>query len=542
MGRRMSFVCLVAALAAFVSPLCAAGGQPRNVILFGWDGAQREHVDQCLARKELPNLQELIDRGRYVKIDVEGTTDTKAGWSQILTGYYPEVTGVYSNGRYQPVPQGLSIFERLEKQFGTDDFVTVAVIGKKAHCGEINPPQKIRLDEEEAQQQKQAAKKNKKKQAQKDAVQPGAGKKPKGRIVEENGVQYRVIPGSPYYGMHKALEVWEFGLMKDAKVGTRAIELLEKYKDKPFFFFVHFAEVDHAGHQKGENSEEYNDALISNDLWTGKIMDRVRELGLADKTQFCVTADHGFNEDGKGHSFAPYVFLATNNRAVSRDGRRQDVAPTILEAFGVDLTACQPRLDGISLTKPDNRPAAKLGPAKAPKKAAQKADESVDLDRRPDVVFVPTPPEVVEKMLELAQVTKDDILYDLGCGDGRIPVTAAKKYGCRAWGYDIDPRRIKESLENVEQSGVGDLVTIERKDIFTLDLSGANVITLYLLPSLNVKLIPQLEKLKPGSRIVSHDFSMKGVTPDKVVNVEGNDSGIDHTVYLWTTPLKKEQP
>ncbi len=157
-------------------------------------------------------------------------------------------------------------------------------------------------------------------------------------------------------------------------------------------------------------------------------------------------------------------------------------------------------------------------------------------------MFVPTPPEVVEKMLELAQVTKDDILYDLGCGDGRIPVTAAKKYGCRAWGYDIDPRRIKESLENVEQSGVGDLVTIERKDIFTLDLSGANVITLYLLPSLNVKLIPQLEKLKPGSRIVSHDFSMKGVTPDKVVNVEGNDSGIDHTVYLWTTPLKKEQP
>jgi hypothetical protein len=542
MGRRVSFVCVVAALAAFVSPWCAAAGQPRNVILFGWDGAQREHVDQCLARKELPNLQKLIDQGRYVKIDIEGTTDTKAGWTQILTGYYPEVTGVYSNGRYQPVPQGLSIFERLEKQFGTDDFVTVAVIGKKAHCGEINPPRKVRLDEEQAQRQKQAARKNKKQQAQKDAVQPGAGKKPRGRIVEEDGVRYRVIPGSPYYGMHKALEVWEFGLMQDAKVGTRAIELLEKYKDKPFFFFVHFAEVDHAGHQHGENSKEYNDALISNDLWTGRIMDKVRELGLADKTQFYVTADHGFNEDAKNHSFAPYVFLATNNRAVSRDGRRQDVAPTIMEAFGLDLGVMQPPLDGISLTKPDNRPAARLGPAKAPRKAARRTDESVNLDRRPDVVFVPTPPEVVEKMLELAQVTKDDIVYDLGCGDGRIPVTAAKKYGCRAWGYDIDPRRIKESLENVEKNGVGDLVTIERRDIFTLDLSGADVITLYLLPSLNVKLIPQLEKLKPGSRIVSHDFSMKGVTPDKVVNVEGNNSSIDHTVYLWTTPLKKEQP
>jgi hypothetical protein len=541
MGRRVSFLCVVAALAALVSPLYAAAGQPRNVILFGWDGAQREHVDQCLARKELPNLQKLIDQGRYVKIDVEGTTDTKAGWSQILTGYYPEVTGVYSNGRYQPVPKGLSVFERLEKQFGTNDFVTVAVIGKKAHCGEIDPPQKIRLDEEEAQQQKNAAQKNKKKQTQKDAVQPGAGKKPKGQIVEENGIQYRVIPGSPYYGMHTALEVWEFGLMKDEKVGTRALELLEKYKDKPFFFFVHFAEVDHEGHQYGENSKEYNDALVSNDLWTGKIMDKVRELGLGEKTQFYVTADHGFNEDGKGHSFAPYVFLATNNKAVFRDGRRQDVAPTILEAFGVDLTACQPRLDGISLTKPDNRPAAKLGPDKAAQKAARKAVEPIDENRRPDVVFVPTPQPVVDKMLELAQVTKDDIVYDLGCGDGRIPVTAAQKYGCRAWGYDIDPRRIKESLENVEKNDVGDLVTIERRDIFTLDLSGANVVTLYLLPSLNVKLIPQLEKLKPGSRIVSHDFSMKGVIPDKVVNVEEDDSSLDHTIYLWTTPLKKEQ-
>jgi len=155
--------------------------------------------------------------------------------------------------------------------------------------------------------------------------------------------------------------------------------------------------------------------------------------------------------------------------------------------------------------------------------------------------WVPTPQPVVDKMLELAQVTKDDIVYDLGCGDGRIPVTAAQRYGCRAWGYDIDPRRIKESLENVEKNDVGDLVTIERRDIFTLDLSGANVVTLYLLPSLNVKLIPQLEKLKPGSRIVSHDFSMKGVIPDKVVNVEEDDSSLDHTIYLWTTPLKKEQ-
>jgi ribosomal protein L11 methylase PrmA len=122
----------------------------------------------------------------------------------------------------------------------------------------------------------------------------------------------------------------------------------------------------------------------------------------------------------------------------------------------------------------------------------------------------------VDKMLELAEVKKSDVVYDLGCGDGRIPVTAAKKYGCKSWGFDVDPERIKDSLANVKKNGVEDLVTIEKKDIFTLDLSKANVITLYLLPSLNVKLIPQLEKLKDGSRIVSHDFDMRGVKPKKV--------------------------
>ncbi len=166
--------------------------------------------------------------------------------------------------------------------------------------------------------------------------------------------------------------------------------------------------------------------------------------------------------------------------------------------------------------------------------------ETTQEPKRPDVVFVPTPPEVVAKMLELAQVTKNDVVYDLGCGDGRI-VVAAAKMGCRAYGFDVDPQRIKESKENVEKNGVGNLATIEQKDIFTLDLSKANVVTLYLLPSLNVKLIPQLEKLKPGSRIVSHDFDMRGVTPDKEVQVDG-DGGYGHTVYLWTTPLKKEAP
>jgi len=172
--------------------------------------------------------------------------------------------------------------------------------------------------------------------------------------------------------------------------------------------------------------------------------------------------------------------------------------------------------------------------------AARAAEEEKKPARKPDIHFVPTPHEVVEVMLRLADVKKDDIVYDLGCGDGRIVVAAAKKVGCKATGYDIDPVRVKESLENVKKNNVENLVTIEEKDVFTLDLSQASVITLYLLPSLNVKLIPQLEKMKPGCRIVSHDFDMKGVQPDVVATVTGQD-GTEHKVYLWTTPLKKEK-
>jgi tRNA G37 N-methylase Trm5 len=160
-------------------------------------------------------------------------------------------------------------------------------------------------------------------------------------------------------------------------------------------------------------------------------------------------------------------------------------------------------------------------------------------NRTPDVIFVPTPQEVVDKMLELAEVKKDDVVYDLGCGNGIIVVTAAKKYGCKAHGFDIDPQRIKESNENVKQNGVEKLVTIKDQDIFELDLSPASVVTLYLLPRLNVKLIPQLEKLKPGSRIVSHDFDMRGVKPKRVEKVQLKD-GREKTVYLWVTPLERE--
>lgn len=176
------------------------------------------------------------------------------------------------------------------------------------------------------------------------------------------------------------------------------------------------------------------------------------------------------------------------------------------------------------------------------------SQEAATEPKTPDVIFVPTPQPVVDKMLELAEVDAKDLVYDLGCGNGIIVVSAAKR-GAKAIGFDVDPQRILETQENIDKNNVGDRAQVMQKDIFTLDLSKANVITLYLLPSLNEKLIPQLQKLKPGSKIVSHDFAMAGVKPKKVVKVKPvADDGTEveglsreHTVYLWEAPIMVEE-
>lgn len=154
--------------------------------------------------------------------------------------------------------------------------------------------------------------------------------------------------------------------------------------------------------------------------------------------------------------------------------------------------------------------------------------------RTPDVIYVPTPQPVVDAMLQVAGVTKDDVVYDLGCGDGRIPVTAAKQYGARAIGIDIDPQRIQEANDNVRANGVENKVKILNADLFETDFSEATVVTLYLLPSLNQKLIPKLKQLRPGTRIVSHAFDMgDGWPAEKTQTVEGR------TIYMWTIPTKQ---
>ena len=152
--------------------------------------------------------------------------------------------------------------------------------------------------------------------------------------------------------------------------------------------------------------------------------------------------------------------------------------------------------------------------------------------RSPDVIYVPTPPEVVQAMLKAAKVGPGDVVYDLGCGDGRIVITAVKDFGAaRGIGIDIDPQRIKEATENLRTAGVGDRVRFLNQDLFETDFKEASVVTLYLLPSLNLKLRPKLLKeLKPGTRIVSHAFDMGDWKAEQEIDVDGR------TVYLWIVP------
>ncbi|MDQ3346610.1 MAG: class I SAM-dependent methyltransferase [Acidobacteriota bacterium] len=156
------------------------------------------------------------------------------------------------------------------------------------------------------------------------------------------------------------------------------------------------------------------------------------------------------------------------------------------------------------------------------------AQQSATTLREPDVIYVPTPEEVVDAMLAMAGVTAKDVVYDLGSGDGRIPIRAAEKYGARGVGIDINPVRIKEANENLAKTKVGDKVKFLTQDLFETDLSEATVVTLYLLDTLNLKLMPKLKALRKGTRIVSHSFDMGEWPPEKTQKVNGR------TIYYWT--------
>jgi SAM-dependent methyltransferase len=165
------------------------------------------------------------------------------------------------------------------------------------------------------------------------------------------------------------------------------------------------------------------------------------------------------------------------------------------------------------------------------------AQEATRPERKLDVWYVPTPHEIVERMLDVAKVRTGDVVYDLGCGDGRMVIAAAKKFGTRGYGVDLDPARIREARANAKKEGVDKLVTFEVGDLYKTDIKEATVVMLYLLPELNRRLIPKLfAELEPGARVVSHDFDMgQSWPPDRYVKLGGDG------IYLWVMPDRDQR-
>jgi SAM-dependent methyltransferase len=195
-----------------------------------------------------------------------------------------------------------------------------------------------------------------------------------------------------------------------------------------------------------------------------------------------------------------------------------------------------------------------------------RGDDSAVPARKPDIHYIPTPPEVVERMLDLAGVKSGDVVYDLGCGDGRILITAARKYGVKCVGVDIDPAMVREATENARKAGVSDLVTFKVDDIFRMDLSEATVVTMYLSRPVITRLIPRLETLKRGTRIVAHDYAgpikptrvvkftpSASLTPDEFRELRARykdqpgrqkflkelEAGREHELYLFVAPVER---
>jgi hypothetical protein len=299
-------------------------GITRNVVLIGWDSADRDRVWECLDRGELPNTAGLIEEGGIIAIDHidgESLTVTKTGWTQVLTGYGCDTTGVYGNAKFRQLPEDWTIYERLKNHFGSDNFVTAAAVGKQ-HIGPTTIFHKCSMSMEEF-----------------------------------------IYPPQKW---------------KDDDIVTNYIlHFLEKYHDKPFLFFVMLGDLDIMGHVYGENSTEYHNALIHCDALTGDIVAKLKALGLYDGTLIYITSDHGHDgtprertsefyraAEYKGmpfkyfHHGCPNVFLATNDPLITRNGAYPsktpagtllDIAPTILTRFGLDLDKIDPPLYGSPL-------------------------------------------------------------------------------------------------------------------------------------------------------------------------------------------------
>ena len=351
----IGFIILLFIFSAFYSD--AQTKKQLNAILISWDGVQYEHLKECLNRKELPNLQEIIDKGSFIPMWVYHVTDTKAGHSEMLSGYPPEVTGVYSNSNFKPVPDGYSIFSRLEHAYGDDNIVTVMLTGKSNHIGSLGPNESSQQPNLLPRQQPALAVQLRRliQRARLDSAQIAVLRQifPNIQAGIDTTRQNLLITnpnGEPWYFEKNKMDVWDGDKQRNAgEVGPKAMHYIEQYKDKRFFMFFHFSDPDTKGHQSGENSQDYTDAIIACDVWLGEIADALNKNKLYDKTMIYVTTDHGFNEGTNGHNFAPDIWLASTDKGLFGPGAQGDIVPTLLSRFEIAVNAIQPTYPGHNL-------------------------------------------------------------------------------------------------------------------------------------------------------------------------------------------------
>lgn len=283
--------------------------EPVNVILISWDDVSRNRFYELLRAGALPNTEALSAEGSVVNITItDHDAGTLAGHAEMLTGYGPEITGIYgARDEIHPrfgvstnatIPEGLTVFERVEAAFGRDNIITIMAVSKMDRFG--------------------------------------------------------VRAGEPYHNARRVLDVYgRYGVQRGQNAmadvtGPKTIRHLNNHGSEHFFAFFHFGDPDERGHEYGENSREYEQTIIACDFWLGKMVETLKEAQVYNSTAIIVTADNGFEGDEKHHYQNPYVFAASN-RPLTGNGDQKDIAPTVLDLIGVDIDQLEPPFPGVSL-------------------------------------------------------------------------------------------------------------------------------------------------------------------------------------------------
>jgi len=308
-----------------------------NAVLIGWDGANRPEVRDLLAAGELPNLSRLVAAGAMTDTSVTtGATETKPGWTEILTGRNAELLGIKDNLIYRPIPPGYTIFDVLKARI--PGIKTVFLAGKDNNVS-FRGPHEICVNCI-------------------TRMPPDFAKTywwDKSRILAKtrtyNGSprRWESRAGEPYLNAVKSLDIHKTNLGPADRVGKAALSALERCRGARFFAFIQFEEPDEQGHVYKDGSPQYQDALRAADRWLGTLLAKLKDLGLSDRTAVFVASDHGFDPGLRSHRSAPYTFLAVDLPGRLRAGDRKDVTPTILDVLGVAPESVRPPLDGRSL-------------------------------------------------------------------------------------------------------------------------------------------------------------------------------------------------